>query len=442
VLRRERAPGTLVTGLIGLAVAEVVVRSLVSLLRSILSGQPITPYVAPQFWLSYHHGFVRRGLPGQLLWWLSGGNGPSRAVVEVVGVTLSVAAALAVLTLAVLLARSTSSRLAGLAVAAVVLSSPLTVSLYLRDLGRVDAVGVVILALLVTLPWRRWPAALVVGGLAVLTSVAVATSELLVVFVVPVAVIAAVSALTRRPDLTDPPGPADRPRTTPSRALMWSAVAVLPCLLLAGLSAALPAPAATLAEATAAARAAGVPASVPLVPGLVDHDSVSRLRHGLLDNIRDYYATTTVARVLGTTLLWGGLFVGLIALVWLELGRSLRERVFSVVLVLLGSAAVALSVAAIDYRRWWALAAVTALALILQLSRSGRASPDGGRQHASLAPADRVGRAAGVGRIYTRRGSARIVLLVVIALAGSLLQSMPVWPLRLADLPLLGTLFG
>ena len=423
MLRRGRAAGIL---LIGLAVAEVAVWSLLSLVRSILGGQPITPYVAPQYWLNYDHGFVRRGLPGQVLQWVSPGHEPSRTVVDVVGVTLSVGAVLAVLALALLLARSAGSRRTRLGLVAAVVSSPLTLSLYLRDLGRVDAVGVVVLVLLVTLPWRSWPPALVVGGLAGLTSVAVATSELLVVFVVPVTVVAAASALTHWS------GPDGRPWALRRRAVLWSAIALLPCLLVAGLSAALPAPTATLAEASTAARAAGVPASVPLTPELVDHDSVSRLRYGLLENVRDYYATTTAARVLGTTLLWAGLFAGLVSVVWLLLGRSLRDRTLRVLLVLFGSAAVVLSVAAIDYRRWWALATVTALAMVLQLTRSDTPSTDPPLQHPPPGPtwADRA------------RDRASTVLLIVLALAGVMLQSTPVWPLRLVDLPLLGTLFG
>src|SRR3954465_11877393 len=32
----------------------------------------VDDYTASQYWLTYRHGFVRRGLPGQLLGWLFG----------------------------------------------------------------------------------------------------------------------------------------------------------------------------------------------------------------------------------------------------------------------------------------------------------------------------------------------------------------------------------
>lgn len=332
------------------AVADLAI-STVSLIGEVVSGRPLTPYVAPQYWLDYDGGFVRRALPGEVLRLLTSGDSPSYAAVKLVGVGLSVAAALAVILLGLLLARRAPDRWTALTVGAAVVVAPLGLSLLARDLGRYDAIAVLVLVALSAVPWTRLPAPLTVLSAATLAAGAVASEEFLVILVVPVALVAVWPALRGRP----------RPR-------VWAAVAALPPLVVAGLSAVLPAPPAVLRSALDAARAAGVPYSVPLVPGQVDHDAVSRLGYGFVKNARTYYSILTPAGVVVTTVVWGAVYLVLVGLVWHLLGRSTRERAFVLLAVGGAFAALALSVAGIDYRRWWTLAAVAVLCLILLLS--------------------------------------------------------------------------
>ena len=390
---------TVVTQLAAAGAGVVLLTSVGTLLVRAGRPHPMTPYVAPQYWLGYSDGFVRRGLPGAALRVVAGGQPPSYDLVKGVALALTAAALGAVVVLALLLARQARDRLTATAVVAAVVASPLGLSLFARDVGRTDAVGVAVLVALVTLPWRRLAPGVVVAGVAVLTVAAVGSEEFLVAFVLPPALLTLWSALAGR-----------RFRAA------WTTAAVLPALLVAGLSALAPAPPAALARAQADARAAGVPGVVPMVGGPHDHDAVSRLGYGLLENVSAYYATTTPLRVLVTTAVWASVYVLVLGLVWRLLGRAVRDRAFVLLTTGMALAALALSVIGVDYRRWWALAAVTGLAMILQRGRQRRASPG------------RVGRGVVVG-------------LVVLTVAGLLLRSMPVYPLdashleRMLELP-------
>lgn len=348
--------------LIALAALVVLANTTVSLVGEVSSGRPLTPYVAPQYWLDYDAGFLRRALPGEVLRLLCGAS-PSYAAVKLAGVALSVAAVLAVALLALLLARRTRDRWTAVTVAAVVVVGPLGLPLLARDLGRYDTVGVLVLVVLAAVPWSRLPLPLAVPGAALPAAVAVASEEFLVILVVPVALVALWPALRERP-----------------HRYAWAVVAALPSFVLAGLSAALPAPPAVLRSAVAAARSAGVPPPVPLVPGQADHDAVSRLAYGFVDNVRTYYSILTPAGVAGTTLVWAAVYLVLVGLVWHLLGRSWRERAFLLLTVGGALAALALSVAGIDFRRWWTLAALTVLCLVLLLDPLLPSTPDVARQ--------------------------------------------------------------
>jgi hypothetical protein len=148
---------------------------------------------------------------------------------------------------------------------------------------------------------------------------------------------------------------------------------------------------------------------VPLAGGPQEHDAVSRLGYDLLDNVADYYASTTPVRVLVTVAVWASVYLLLLGVVWLLLGRSVRDRAFVRLTAGMGMVAVALSVIGIDYRRWWALAAVTALCVVLQLGREQPGKPG------------RVGRGVAVA-------------LLMLTTAGVLLRAMPVYPLDASHL--------
>jgi hypothetical protein len=324
---------------------------------------PLTPYVFPQYWLDYGDGVVRRALPGQVLRWLLG-RPPDRGDVVLAATVLALAAVAGVLALAVALARRAGSRWAGLAVAGAVLVSPLTLSLPVRDLGRPDSVGLAVLALLACLPWRRLALPFATGLVAVLCAVATATQEFLLLVVAPVAVLALARCTGGR-------------RTRAPAA----AVALAPAAVVALVGAVVPAPSAVVDRATAEAAAAGVPPPGTLVP---DHTSVLRLRYGFLDNLTAYYSLLDPPTVVATTLMWGGVAVLTLGLVWQLIGGALRDRRFVAVLASAVLVAGLLSCAGIDHRRWWALATVGGLAALVLLTPPSGAGVGPGRRRALL----------------------------------------------------------
>jgi hypothetical protein len=120
--------------------------------------------------------------------------------------------------------------------------------------------------------------------------------------------------------------------------------------------------------------------------------------------------------VLVTTAVWASMQLLLLAVVWRLLGRSWRERAFLLLVACSGAVALALSVAGIDYRRWWALAAVGALCVLALLVRT-----PGPRRRIEFGTA---------------------AALVVLALTGLLLRTMPVLPLTPVHLQRLLQGFG
>jgi hypothetical protein len=295
---------------------------------------------------------------------------------------------LAVVVLALMLARRTTSRWTAVALVAAVLVTPLGLPLFATDIGRTDSFGVVLLVVLLCLPWGRLPTALIVAGVALITAAAVAAGEYLVAPVLPAGGAVLWSALAGR-----------RGR------IPWSAVALGPCLLLTVLSAVVTPPLALVTRTSATARAAGVPPPWTLVPGQGDHDSVSRLKHGFWENLQTYYSILTPQGVVATTIVWLGLYLLLMGATWRLLGRALAERRFLMVTTVFALSAVALSGAGIDYRRWWSLAVVGGLGTLVHLT-------------------------SGEGKRMARSDVAVSGALIFLAVAGVLLQKMPLWPMR------------
>lgn len=362
--RVRSAPALVLTAVLLVSGAGAVVVRAGSYLADRLSRPfPLTPYVFPQYWLDYGDGFVRRALPGQVLRWLLG-RPPDRGEVVVVATVLALAAVAGVLALAVALARRAGSRSAGLAVAGAVVVSPLTLSLPVRDLGRPDSVGLAVLALLACLPWQRMPGPLTAGLVAVLCAAATATQEFLLLVVAPVAVLAL-------------------HRCTGDRRvrLLTSALALGPAVLVALLSAVVPTPVAAVDRATAEAAGAGVPPPGTLLP---DHTSVLRLRYGFVDNLSAYYSLLDPRTVVATTVMWGGVAVLTLGLVWQLMGGALRDGRFVAVLAAVVLVAGLLSCAGIDHRRWWALATVGGLAALVLLTPPSGAGEGPDRRRALL----------------------------------------------------------
>src|SRR5919112_116936 len=117
---------------------------------------PLTDYKAANYWLGYRFGFVRRGLPGEILRRVVAGP-PTYRHVAVTAVGLSRAAVLSVVPMALQAARRAPRGQPRVAAAGLLLLSPLTCSLLRHDVGRYDAVGVLVLALLAAARpvWRR-----------------------------------------------------------------------------------------------------------------------------------------------------------------------------------------------------------------------------------------------------------------------------------------------
>lgn len=143
----------------------------------------IDPFTAPQYWVDYRAGFVRRGLPGALLSIL---GGPSYRTVAIAGTALTFLAVVGVIAMGIRFCRSGTPPYSRIAFT-LLLISPLTISTLIRDIGRYDAWGYICIAFvsLVSVPSernrRRVLLVVIMLGLA---SVA-ASEELLMLFVAP-----------------------------------------------------------------------------------------------------------------------------------------------------------------------------------------------------------------------------------------------------------------
>ena len=131
-----------------LAVVATIVKSAVAAVGVVQTPWLVTDYVASQWWLSYELGFVRRGLPGQVLAWAVGGGDPSAWQVTTAALMVTGAAVVCLVWLAWIVARDAAPNVQ-LAVAALIAASPFTVSEYVRYLGGYDAIGVLAMVLTV-----------------------------------------------------------------------------------------------------------------------------------------------------------------------------------------------------------------------------------------------------------------------------------------------------
>lgn len=309
------------------------------------AGRALTDYKAPNYWLDYRFGFVRRGLPGEALRRVVGGS-PTYRQVDVTAVGLSRAAALSVIPLALQATRRAPGPLPRVVATALVALSPLSTSLLLHDIGRYDAIGVLSLALLAAARpiWRRLP--LPVGALllAAMLAVAAATEEFLFAVVAPAAV-AATALLSRNQKLR-----------IDQRSLLLGAV-LAPGAALAGASLLVPAPGTALLRARDEATRAGVGPSDAAMG-----DALAALGRGLAQNLAFFrlFEPTAVVTALA---LWAALYAATTALLGRLLGTgSAPSYHFLVGLhALVGAALCAVGT---DFRRWWGLSLLGLLATL------------------------------------------------------------------------------
>lgn len=312
-------------------------------------GRYIADWPSTQYWVTYQFGFVRRGLPGELLR-LVAGDSPGATAITVAGVLVSAVGMLAIAALAAKAARQASNRAARLGVWAVIVSSPFTFSLLTRDLGRYDALGAVAAFLLTRVRWdgpprRLWAPA---AATAAVLAVAAATQEFLPLLLVSLVALAVWQA--------------DGPTSLPLRAT-FAAASLLPALVIAGASA-LTAPSPKLLDqALASASSAGVDVS--------QRNAITTLTASLHEQVA-YVAERGPVTVAVWIVAMAGFYVAASGLLWRLTGRPVR-RTATVVGLYLGAAALVLSVVGVDFRRWFALAFVAFLAALVMIN--ARKSP-------------------------------------------------------------------
>jgi hypothetical protein len=302
----------------------------------LLSEPGISRYKAPQFWLDYSDGFVRRGLPGEVLSWFTGGS-PTFDQVVASGVAMSLVGALAVVPLALAVARRAPGGLRPLLAFTLLVTSPLTLPLLLHDVGRFDAVGVVLLVALACASgaWERVPLWVGATAAGAMLAVACATQELFFGLLAPV-VLGRTALLAGYRELG----------RTRQRILLAGVLA--PGALLTAASALVTPGEGSIAVARFQARNEGVQAPDELGDALDAVDST------VVENLSFFglFPADSLARTLAV---WAVAYLLTALVLGRVLGRGAGRR-YGPALLYYAALAGALSVAGVDFRRWWGLA--------------------------------------------------------------------------------------
>jgi hypothetical protein len=309
--------------------------------------RPVTDYKAPNYWLDYRAGFVRRGLPGEVLRRVAAGS-PTYRQMERTALGLSRASAMSIVPMALEASLRAPGRLPRVVASGLLLSSPLTCTLLLHDVGRYDAIGVLVLALLSTAraAWLALPLPVSAVLLAGAVSVAVASEEFLLAVLAPTA-LAAVSRLSRRHQLSPVAG-------------SWLLGGVLgPGALLAGASLLTPAPRDALVAAREEAAQAGVEP-----PGAMG-DALSALDRGYVENLA-FFRLFRPAAVGLSCGLWAGFYFVTAGILGKVLGVKAGGQ-YRLVVAAHALVATALSTAGADFRRWWGLALMGVVSTLVLL---------------------------------------------------------------------------
>jgi hypothetical protein len=312
----------------------------------------MTPYKAPQFWLGYEGGFVRRGLPGEVLGRLTGS--PTLQQANAVAAGLSLLGAAAVVPLALAAARGAPSGLRRLLAAVLLLASPLTLSLLLHDVGRFDAIGVVALAALACAArvWNRLPLAAGATAVAALLAVACATQELFLGLLAPAALgrtalLSGFAALGR------------------ARRRLLLAGVLTPGAVLTGASAVSSPSDEAVRSARAEAQAAGVPPPDEL------GDALDAVAADVVENLA-FFGLFPAGAIAATLLLWVAVYAASVLLLGRILGSG-TGAFYGWASAYHTALAVALSALGVDFRRWWGLAllGLTATVVLARMLREG-----------------------------------------------------------------------
>jgi len=334
-------PRTATVAAFGVCIAATIVLT-VRTLRLALAGPFVRPYQSSQYWVNYNDGFVRRGLPGSVLTLF---GGPTVSSVEVFAAITAVLAIFAMAAAAVRLFAVAHSRAAGVAAAVIVLASPFTVSLTVRDLGRYDAIGMIALVAIALVSDIGGPRLLKSAAIAALVTVSVACEEFLLVFAGPVAVAALVHIWGK-----------DR-----ARLFVVASVGLLPAAILATASVAAKPTVPYILNAIADARVAGVDLDVASLNAISALIQTPAQTLGLVAQLSVFTRVVCIF-AWGVTLLASGFAV------WWLVGRPI-SGLLRVAAVIIGVGALALSFVGIDYGRWWALAFVAVVAILVVVTQ-------------------------------------------------------------------------
>ena len=316
--------------------------------------RPVSDYKAPGYWLDYRCGFVRRGLPGEVLRRATGGT-PTYRQMERTAVGLSRAAALSIVPIAVQAGFRAPGWSARAVATGLLVSSPLTCTLHLHDVGRYDAVGVLALALLSSgrSTWLRLPLPVSSTLLAGAVSIAVASEEFLLAVLAPTALVAA-DLLGREHRL------GRRGRRCLAGGLLGPGAAVAAASLLAR------PPEEALAAARAEAARAGAQPPGPM------GDALSALGRSYVENLA-FFRLFRPAAVARSCAQWAGFYFATARV----LGRVLGGGGLPYRLAVAAHAVVAavLSTAGTDFRRWWGLALTGLVSTLVLLEPDAPGGP-------------------------------------------------------------------
>lgn len=364
------------------AVAITTTTVIEGLLDRILSGSIVSSYSLSHYWVNYSDGFVRRGLPGEILVLLGATPTVPEMVVFAAGVQLACVTGLVMLVRGV--ARAVDAPQDRFFLAAFVCVSPFMFS-RIGGLGGSDSFGPIAAAIIILLS-RGLPGdarSRIGRGVTLCAVVALATAweELLFCFTAPLAVLALYLL------------------GWTARRLVWVAAAVLlPGAVLAVMSVFLRPSSTALVAAIGRARTAG------LNVDLTRENSISALGQTAGNGFGNFIGTSLLTIVVFWVLCIGA-FVISVPVVLRMTGQQ-HNRLGWLMVGVFSLASLVISLVANDYRRWWGAAFVATLAMVVMVTHGKKPHPLPlpGRTHNLLACA-----------------------LTVAALA---LQQVPGWPAR------------
>lgn len=313
-----------------------------------LAGEAVSGY-----YISYAHGFIRRGLPGAVLALFGTPSAHGAAILFWLLTALAYAAVAVTALLLVLVVRGRSRRLE---LTAIVLACPFALVAAGIYIGRYDAIALVLLVAIAWLGARgpdRLPTALAVGVLALAVVLSTLSEELVFPFFVPVVLVFAACTLA-------PATSSVRRRLTSPPVLACTALALVPGLVVAVASYSSRIPAGVIANAQ---RAAG--------EHLGAYDAATALGWSLGQEW-DYIRPFGLENIVLGTAIWLVIFA--LTLLAIDAVIGPLGRAYWLSGAFCGLYACSLSAIGVDWRRWWLLAFTAQMATTVLLL-SGRAAP-------------------------------------------------------------------